>query len=131
QVDFLNSVIVDIQKKNDDLQKKLSAALSLEIWSVAPHHSFSQISTSPSQQQDAGKVTTPTTLRFFCDICDVFDLHDTDDCPKQCGLTEDDFDAEGNPASKYHGDPSLERPYCEICEVFGHTTEECQDDQTF
>ena len=24
--------------------------------------------------------------RMFCDICDLFDLHETEDCPTQVGL---------------------------------------------
>ena len=48
--------------------------------------------------------------RLFCDICDIFDAHDTDDCPIQA--QEDD-----GPAPSYHhlerGDS---RPYCDTCE---------------
>ena len=91
---------------------------------------------------------------MFCDICDMFDQHDTDDCPKQ-GETSDDG---GIPNSHYNGDPKAVRPYCEICEgrtiyiyicvcflrkmvsilyvfvvvsEFDHHTEDCDDEQTF
>ena len=47
--------------------------------------------------------------RMFCDICDMFDLHDTDDCPTQCM-------SESPPPSLHHGDRTATRPYCEICE---------------
>ena len=47
--------------------------------------------------------------RAFCDICDVFDLHETEDCPLQSN--EDD-----GGGSKNHGTRGQERPYCEICE---------------
>ena len=63
--------------------------------------------------------------RLFCDICDVFDLHDTDDCPKQA-MSDD-----SPPASSYHGNRHETRPYCDICESFGHWTQDCDDEQTF
>lgn len=51
--------------------------------------------------------------RVFCDICDMFDLHDTEDCPRQ---------AMESPPPPTHGRHGVgkkrveERPYCEICE---------------
>lgn len=63
--------------------------------------------------------------RLFCDICDCFDLHDTEDCPTQAQASEDP------PHSTHHGSRSEERPYCEICEVFGHWATHCNDDETF
>lgn len=62
---------------------------------------------------------------MFCDICDCFDLHDTEDCPTQTQMSE------SPPHTTYHGNKGEERPYCNICEVFGHWTESCNDDQTF
>jgi CAP-Gly domain-containing linker protein 1 len=61
---------------------------------------------------------------MFCDICDVFDLHETDDCPTQAMQ-------DSPPASSYHGNRNEQRPYCEICESFGHETQDCDDEQTF
>lgn len=63
--------------------------------------------------------------RLFCDICDCFDLHDTEDCPTQMQMPD------SPPHTTYHGNKGEERPYCDICEVFGHWTESCNDDQTF
>lgn len=63
--------------------------------------------------------------RLFCDICDCFDLHDTEDCPTQAQMSEDP------PHSTHHGSRSEERPYCEICEMFGHWATNCNDDETF
>lgn len=63
--------------------------------------------------------------RVFCDICDCFDLHDTEDCPTQTQSPD------SPPHSSYRGRRSDERPYCDICEAFGHATESCNDDQTF
>ena len=47
--------------------------------------------------------------RLFCDICDVFDQHDTEDCPKQA------MEDEGI-GTQHHGNRGEERPYCVICE---------------
>lgn len=63
--------------------------------------------------------------RVFCDICDCFDLHDTEDCPTQTQSPD------SPPHTTYHGTRSGERPYCDICEAFGHWTDSCNDDQTF
>jgi hypothetical protein len=49
------------------------------------------------------------TMRKFCDICDVFDQHETDECP----LQESGEDTGG---IQHHGDRNHERPYCGICE---------------
>uniref|UniRef100_A0A2C9JI90 CLIP1 zinc knuckle domain-containing protein n=1 Tax=Biomphalaria glabrata TaxID=6526 RepID=A0A2C9JI90_BIOGL len=58
-------------------------------------------------------VETPSRARapprLFCDICDVFDLHDTEDCPKQAMSSSPE-------PTRYHGDPKNSRPYCDICE---------------
>jgi len=63
--------------------------------------------------------------RLFCDICDVFDAHDTDDCPTQSSGILDDQ------GTQYHGNRNEERPYCDICEMFGHWTQDCDDEETF
>lgn len=49
--------------------------------------------------------------RMFCDICDEFDLHETEDCPRQA----QDF-LETEKVVKSPKKPSVERPYCEKCE---------------
>ena len=49
------------------------------------------------------------SMRKFCDICDVFDEHETDECP----LQESGEDMGG---VQHHGDRNRERPYCGICE---------------
>jgi len=50
--------------------------------------------------------------RLFCDICDIFDAHDTEDCPTQSML---EAEAAGHGADhKYERGES--RPYCEDCE---------------
>ncbi|KAK0174793.1 hypothetical protein PV327_010522 [Microctonus hyperodae] len=114
QVDFLNSVIVDMQKKNEKLLCKIEV---LEMGVPA------------NEADDYNRVTLDNKAaapRMFCDICDQFDLHETEDCPKQ----SQDFEVE-KPVEKSPKKPMVERPYCETCEMFGHDTADCDDAETF
>lgn len=52
-----------------------------------------------------------TTPRMFCDICDQFDLHETEDCPRQA---QDFLDMEK--VVKGPKKVPVERPYCKNCE---------------
>lgn len=65
--------------------------------------------------------------RLFCDICDEFDLHDTNDCPQQYStLAEQKLELETH--TKYNAHTtgnSLNRAYCDLCEQFGHDESEC------
>lgn len=117
QVEFLNSVIVDLQKKNNEFKTRLEI---MESGVVTNGDGDS------SMESEAPKSRAPP--RLFCDICDVFDQHDTDDCPLQA-MDYEDGDAPS--PTHYHGDRKASRPYCDICEVFGHWTDECDDEQTF
>nr|XP_033810126.1 CAP-Gly domain-containing linker protein 1 isoform X6 [Geotrypetes seraphini] len=116
-IDFLNSVIVDLQRKNEDLKLKLEkmAEASLNGNSVENVDNFESLN---------GTKKKPPP-RLFCDICDCFDLHDTEDCPTQEQLPD------SPPHSTHHGSRKEDRPYCNICEVFGHWTSNCNDDETF
>ncbi|XP_058800025.1 CAP-Gly domain-containing linker protein 2 isoform X2 [Phymastichus coffea] len=114
QIDFLNSVIVDMQRKNETLTCKIEV-LEMGI---------------PSQEADDYnlKMIQKKNLppRMFCDICDQFDLHETEDCPKQAQ------DAEPvQPIKMDKKKVLVERPYCENCEMFGHDTSACEDTETF
>ncbi|XP_044529277.1 CAP-Gly domain-containing linker protein 1 isoform X2 [Gracilinanus agilis] len=115
QIDFLNSVIVDLQRKNQDLKMKV------EMMSEAALNG-NDLHNYDSDDQEKQFKKKP---RLFCDICDCFDLHDTEDCPTQTQVPEDP------PHSTHHGSRSEERPYCEICEMFGHWATNCNDDETF
>uniref|UniRef100_A0A3Q2YYA2 CLIP1 zinc knuckle domain-containing protein n=1 Tax=Hippocampus comes TaxID=109280 RepID=A0A3Q2YYA2_HIPCM len=101
------SVIVDLQRKNEELKIKLKKLAVAEFIGNDSKHD------------------KKATLRPFCDICDRFDLHDTEDCPTQAQSPD------AVPHSSYRGHRDSERPYCKICEVFDHTTESCSDDRTF
>ncbi|XP_031731009.1 CAP-Gly domain-containing linker protein 1 [Anarrhichthys ocellatus] len=117
QINFLNSVIVDLQRKNEELKIKLKKLALAEFNGNDGPDGFVD---GVSKQKE--KKATP---RLFCDICDCFDLHDTEDCPTQAQSPD------SVPHTAYHGNPANERPYCDICEAFGHATESCNDDQTF
>ncbi|CAJ1070070.1 CAP-Gly domain-containing linker protein 1 isoform X2 [Xyrichtys novacula] len=116
QINFLNSVIVDLQRKNEELKIKLKKLALSE---------FNGNDGTDEFIEGMSKREKKATPRLFCDICDCFDLHDTEDCPTQAQSPD------SVPHTTYHGKPSDERPYCDICEAFGHSTESCNDDQTF
>ncbi|XP_051776923.1 CAP-Gly domain-containing linker protein 1 isoform X6 [Erpetoichthys calabaricus] len=119
QIDFLNSVIVDLQKKNEELKTKLEKMAEASL----NGNNISELDNYERFNETLEKKKPPP--RLFCDICDCFDLHETEDCPTQ------DQTPETPPHSTYHGSRSDERPYCDICEVFGHWTNSCNDDETF
>lgn len=63
--------------------------------------------------------------RLFCDICDVFDQHDTEDCPVQSSESSPMHTAAGSlNKSINNGDSDgtkkrvlpPPRKYCEVCE---------------
>uniref|UniRef100_UPI00398F27D3 CAP-Gly domain-containing linker protein 1 isoform X4 n=1 Tax=Pristiophorus japonicus TaxID=55135 RepID=UPI00398F27D3 len=115
QIDFLNSVIVDLQRKNEELNVQL-----VELAEASLNGNVNNFGSSDGTQT---KKKPPP--RLFCDICDCFDLHDTEDCPTQAQMSEVPVH------TTYHGSRKDERPYCDICEVFGHWTNSCNDDETF
>ncbi|TSM28126.1 CAP-Gly domain-containing linker protein 1 [Bagarius yarrelli] len=114
QINFLNSVIIDLQKKNEELKVKLKKLAMAE---------FNGNDENGSGEVKKKKKKAPP--RVFCDICDCFDQHDTEDCPTQTQSPN------SPPHSTHHGSRGGERPYCDICEAFGHWTDSCNDDQTF
>ncbi|KAL1266162.1 hypothetical protein QQF64_001837 [Cirrhinus molitorella] len=114
QINFLNSVIVDLQRKNEELKVKLKKMALTEFNGNDENDGLGEV-----------KKKKKAPPRVFCDICDCFDLHDTEDCPTQTQSPD------SPPHTTYHGSRSGERPYCDICEAFGHWTDSCNDDQTF
>ncbi|XP_043254578.1 restin homolog isoform X2 [Colletes gigas] len=114
QIDFLNSVIVDMQRKNQALLCKVEV---LEMGVPANEADDYTQNTLDKRMH---------TQRMFCDICDQFDLHETEDCPRQA----QDF-LETEKVAKSPKKVSVERPYCEHCEMFGHDTRDCDDAETF
>ncbi|XP_030383109.1 restin homolog isoform X3 [Scaptodrosophila lebanonensis] len=121
KINFLNSIIADMQQKNDALKAKVQTLEMLPTDFTKPH-AFDML----SKRKPAP--------RLFCDICDEFDKHETEDCPLQAS---DDRDysppppAEANNNEKKERKLPVPRKYCESCEVFGHDTGECADDETY
>nr|XP_047141821.1 CAP-Gly domain-containing linker protein 1-like isoform X3 [Hydra vulgaris]XP_047141822.1 CAP-Gly domain-containing linker protein 1-like isoform X4 [Hydra vulgaris] len=108
EVEFLNSIIVDLQKKNKELDEKIKVL----TYGDDIHYDLND-TISP--------IKPNLRMRPFCDICDVFDIHDTEDCPTQTN--------ENYGGVQHRGSRTDERPYCLICESFGHTQENCDDEQ--
>ncbi|XP_009319469.1 PREDICTED: CAP-Gly domain-containing linker protein 1 isoform X4 [Pygoscelis adeliae] len=116
EIDFLNSVIVDLQRRNEELNLKIQ-----RMCEAALNGNEEEINNYDSEEESLSKKKP----RLFCDICGCFDLHDTEDCPTQAQMLEEP------PHSAYHGSRREERPYCDTCEMFGHWTADCNDDETF
>ncbi|VDK80703.1 unnamed protein product [Litomosoides sigmodontis] len=102
-ISFLNSIIAEQYKKEKDLKEQIAILNSLPA---------NEIITGLQRKTDV-------PLRLYCDICEVFDLHDTTDCPTQ-GMDVEEAIRKKNRKVK---PPS--RPYCEQCEKFGHDTSDC------
>uniref|UniRef100_A0A8B9CL17 CAP-Gly domain containing linker protein 1 n=1 Tax=Anser brachyrhynchus TaxID=132585 RepID=A0A8B9CL17_9AVES len=115
-IDFLNSVIVDLQRRNEELNLKIQ-----RMCEAALNGNEEETNNYDSEEESLSKKKP----RLFCDICGCFDLHDTEDCPTQAQMLEEP------PHSAYHGSRREERPYCDTCEMFGHWTADCNDDETF
>ncbi|XP_025828958.1 uncharacterized protein LOC108744493 isoform X5 [Agrilus planipennis] len=115
QIDFLNSIIVDMQKKNAEQKAKIEIL---------------ETGYSPAAADELNLMGLPQHKRpprAYCDICEEFDLHETEDCPLQATENHPSIDRKISPRKA----PPPPRPYCEICEIFGHCTEDCKDDQTY
>uniref|UniRef100_A0A0N5ATI9 CAP-Gly domain-containing linker protein 1 n=1 Tax=Syphacia muris TaxID=451379 RepID=A0A0N5ATI9_9BILA len=102
QISFLNSIIADQQKKENELLEKINILNNIPSQAVL---------------SDLPKANTP--LRLYCDVCEEFDLHNTEDCPKSL-VEKQEFEKHSHFSKN-----NLERSYCEICEAFIHSTEEC------
>ncbi len=78
--------------------------------------------TSVSGAENAVKPKLPNKIapRLFCDICDQFDLHETEDCPQQTMQQE-----ESSSHSKHDVKKVVIRAYCDLCEQFGHEEVDC------
>jgi len=107
QIDFLNTVIVELQLKNDQLKEQLEADLN------------------DSSYHAPDSPLKPSVARLYCDICEEFDQHDTEDCALQ------ESDSPDAPTRRPAAASAAERPYCDVCEAFGHSTLDCDDEVTF
>ncbi|KAH8376534.1 hypothetical protein KR093_000032 [Drosophila rubida] len=121
KINFLNSIIADMQQKNDALKAKVQTLETLPMDFTKP------------QAFDLLSKRKPAP-RLFCDICDEFDKHETEDCPLQASEDRDYSPpppAEANNNEKKERKLPAPRKYCDSCEVFGHDTSECADDETY
>lgn len=103
---FSHSIIADQRRKMTALQEKVDALNKLaadSLTTVVPNISFGRRELKP---------------RMYCDICEVFDEHETEDCSKQSA-------EEVNVRQKAKKPPPPRREYCDHCEVFGHDTLAC------
>ena len=114
QIDFLNSVIVDMQEKIDSLKVKVR---------VYEEIGLSDFDVSPNPAVKPANGYLPKPPRVFCDICDAFDSHETDDCPLQINQVQ-----EAATHSRFNAKRNEERPYCTKCEMFGHLSDNCENE---
>ncbi|CAG2104994.1 unnamed protein product [Medioppia subpectinata] len=140
QIEFLNSVIVDMQKKNDELRCRVQVLEEIGL----DEFDFSNVFNNPASgngnnghnngHQSGGRPTGTNghirAPRKFCDICDVFDTHETEDCPQQSSAAAIISEALSG-HTYYRASRSEHRPFCLQCERFGHNTEHCPDAETF
>ncbi|XP_055713416.1 restin homolog isoform X4 [Phlebotomus papatasi] len=117
QINFLNSIIADMQRKNTELVARV------QILEAGPADSgYNGLNLEmPIRRKPAP--------RLYCDICDIFDAHDTEDCPVQASDSPVPDVAIRKPGEQRVVPPP--RKYCESCEVFGHEMGECDNDESF
>ncbi|VDN06128.1 unnamed protein product, partial [Thelazia callipaeda] len=108
---FLNSIIAEQFKKEQDMKKQIAI-----LNGIPANQIFMEL------QRKTFRDLPP---RLYCDMCEVFDLHDTTDCPEQAL----DIMKNGIHENVHKVRPSP-RAYCEECEEFGHDIECCQKRQT-
>ena len=117
QVEFLNSVIVDMQRKNDELKGKLDLLESAGVLDTIDIADMALLN---------GIDTNRVAPRLFCDICDQFDLHDTEDCPTQAMPEPDEIEFSH---TKSGGQRGAIREFCTNCEMFGHSVDKCENEE--
>ncbi|KAM7539948.1 hypothetical protein Aperf_G00000024343 [Anoplocephala perfoliata] len=119
QVNFLNSIIVDLHAKNAELEQRLRAAIS---------GSGDKTRSSGQPAEKKTKKAPTTKMRSWCDICEVFDRHDTEQCPEG-GSGFNSRRGAVQPKLAKNVTISDDRLYCDNCGVFdSHTTAECTED---
>ncbi|OTF70310.1 hypothetical protein BLA29_012448, partial [Euroglyphus maynei] len=124
QVDFLNSVIVDMQKKNDELRNRVQVLEEIGKFLREFENSFqTQVETTRTRTSNNGLTNGHIrTIRKYCDICELFDSHETEDCPQQSSSPLIMVNGIGQePGHTYNAVNRTEhRSYCMTCEKFGH-----------
>lgn len=103
---FTKSIIADQRRKEVKLQQEIEALKTFSTDSIV---------VDARRLSHGNRDVKP---RMYCDICEEFDKHETEDCPKQEGQDE------VVPERKKKAPPPA-REYCDYCEVFGHDTFNC------
>ncbi|KAH9583021.1 CAP-GLY domain-containing linker protein 1, variant 2 [Schistosoma haematobium] len=143
QVNFLNSIIVDLHAKNAELESRVRAML------VGTDEQLDLLSNKHIKSRN------PPPTRLWCDNCLVFDSHDTKDCSQTNGnnhphqhyttngmiknsIIHDEIPRKSSlknfhKISKQNSSvTTINRLYCDNCGIFDdHITENCTDTQTF
>lgn len=91
-------------------------------------HGDDQFSFRPVSKRGDQQLYLPSgsqrTTRLFCDHCDKFDLHDSEDCPTSSHLKQ-----EQSEHTRLNQPKKNSRAYCVNCELFSHWTYECPLEQ--
>ncbi|XP_063675655.1 CAP-Gly domain-containing linker protein 1-like isoform X36 [Bolinopsis microptera] len=131
KINDLEEEVVRERSRTHELEQRLN---SPPVMSFENIDNLSNISSSPP-------ITAPGFIpnRVFCDNCDVFDEHDTENCPvggvSPGGIRHGGLRGlSGRPyctVCETEADDDCDHPQCDVCLMFGHTAAECEDDMTF
>ncbi len=113
--------IAYLQSENESLIAQIES-IKQEIQN---QHQFNTQTLNESNTKVEQKTNSRIAPRLFCDICDEFDLHDTEDCPQQNMQQDDDRALHSN----YNSVKQSNRAYCDLCESFGHEEADCKGTQ--
>lgn len=100
-IEYYQSYVVELQNKIQEYENYFATQDELA---------------KKGEDEEETKTAPP---RVFCDICDAFDVHDTEDCPLQSMV---DKDLEAHSMHNIAQQKSTTRLYCDNCEEFGHDT---------
>ena len=64
------------------------------------------------------------TTRLYCANCELFDIHDSEDCPTAGRLKQEQAEH-----TKLNQPKKNSRAYCVNCELFSHWTYDCPSEQ--
>jgi CAP-Gly domain-containing linker protein 1 len=129
-----NEKLLTTEKERDELKEHIEYYQSVVVELQNKIQEYENYFASVQETSEE----KPATTRLYCDICDAFDLHDTEDCPQQSMAAKELENHSRHDISKKQN--SATRLYCDNCEEFGHDTsdESCpnknkndDDDQMF
>ena len=99
----------------------------MNMFKPAADHSDNQFSFRPVNRGDQQlylQSGSQRTTRLFCQFCDKFDLHDTEDCPTSGQLKQEQAEH-----TRLNQPKKTSRAYCVNCEIFSHWTYDCPLEQ--